>query len=533
MKNRTRTSSSGRLVRSLLPLILSIAFLCAGCGRNAKDGEPTVSTGAPSPAATASEPGSSAPAATASEAVSSAPAAPETDTPDPVETQLPEPESTEALSSPADSGGEALPSESTSPELSQDERDMALIQEFLAQQPLAEVYAYRHLPSGGVFVALIDRSGYWHDDINDRDLVSMDFYIVEPGEHGLSFHELGEWDWDADKIYIFYDEDWEMRVKGAYDGCTTNYESGFSWHIGESGEEAIIFVFPNLEYPAYNTGIPKVEYRLSPFYQMEPSDSLGTVPVSLQYEGWNDDYPAWVFVVDREDIDAGYELHYMDYVLTGSELLNNSWRIGNATPIEQYIAEWIHQSEEEEESGQAEWVNPNDPEIVDEEIAGIQQALEQLRSLWEEHREELEPIAREMLDLNHIFIEETGDTGAYYPAYSIQDGIRFSASRVEFSEEVRQRVGSLEKTLEACLPEWGILYADVEGEGWHRIADSEIAAFWVSLYNPDIDDSDCDANSNYCEAALCCSKDPNAAAMPYFEVEWLDDHWFLYYEWKE
>ena len=243
----------------------------------------------------------------------------------------------------AEDSSSATDSEETSPI----EQDETLIQGFLAQNESAELCGYCHVPSGGVFASFIDHSINVHDDINNRDLYFMNFYIIKNEENYLSPEELDIYDVFEKKYYLFYDEDWEKRINGAYDGTTTSYKSCFYWHTGEIGEEAIIFVFPNIEYPAYDTGIPTVEYKLSQFYQIEPSDSLGTVPVCLQYKGWNDDYPAWVFVVDKEDIYAEYELHYMDYVLTGTELLNKSWRIGNATPIEQYLDEWIHQSEEE------------------------------------------------------------------------------------------------------------------------------------------------------------------------------------------
>ena len=121
--------------------------------------------------------------------------------------------------------------------------------------------------------------------------------------------------------------------------------------------------------------------------------------------------------------------------------------------------------------------------------------------------------------------EKTGNIDAYCPVYSIRDGISFHDPKFEFSEEVTQRVEMLGNNLEDFSSAWGIMYAYVEGEGWHRIVDSDISSYWLFLYNR--------ANCFYCEVALCYSEKADASVMPFFQVEWLDDHWFLYYEWKE
>ena len=85
----------------------------------------------------------------------------------------------------------------------------------------------------------------------------------------------------------------------------------------------MIFISPNVQYPC-------VPYEESEWYEQIPTDSLGSEPLMIQHPRWRDNYPVWVFAIPEDRIDESYELHYVDYVLTGSDLLNNTWQNGDA-----------------------------------------------------------------------------------------------------------------------------------------------------------------------------------------------------------
>ena len=128
------------------------------------------------------------------------------------------------------------------------------------------------------------------------------------------------------KVPIFYDEDWQDRLSDENHEILTRYESGFQHFQQNDGTELVLIaVFPNR--------VTGVEYEHSEFYQLEPYDTLGTVPMTVQAAEWNEGYPAWFFVVEEANVDESYELHYDDFVLTGEDILANTWKIGEAEPM--------------------------------------------------------------------------------------------------------------------------------------------------------------------------------------------------------
>ena len=125
------------------------------------------------------------------------------------------------------------------------------------------------------------------------------------------------------KVPIFYDEDWKDRYEDENHEIVTSYDSGFVQIDGQDGDLLLIEVFPNR--------VRGVSYMESEFYGMKPGDTLDTVPMEVLTSEWNEGYPAWFFVIDPKYITADYELHYGAYVLTGTDILEKTWTIGEAT----------------------------------------------------------------------------------------------------------------------------------------------------------------------------------------------------------
>ena len=64
-----------------------------------------------------------------------------------------------------------------------------------------------------------------------------------------------------------------------------------------------------------------------------PKDTLGTKALRFQQNDWHNGYPLWIFAIPLDQIDESYELCFGDYVLTGNDILNHTWHIGNATTL--------------------------------------------------------------------------------------------------------------------------------------------------------------------------------------------------------
>ena len=122
---------------------------------------------------------------------------------------------------------------------------------------------------------------------------------------------------DGVDVYIFYDEDWESN--------NIVYKSKYIYVTGDAGTDVLVFVTPNFRIYSREKMTPA---------DVEPWDTLQTKPMVLPDEDWFDS-PIWIFDLSLDDIDESYELHYADWVLTGTDILNKTWQIGDA-PIMQF-----------------------------------------------------------------------------------------------------------------------------------------------------------------------------------------------------
>lgn len=191
-----------------------------------------------------------------------------------------------------------------------------------------EIYGSWWLPSGGILLAnpAPERS---NDSFTFMEWVVLD-YLDGEIKTDIWSNRLQVCGYKEGAIHIFYDEDWEARIFDDKTLDCTYYDSCFFWHTGYKGTEAIIIVIPNVHVNLMGLTVP---YEKSEFYQQVPTDSLDTVPIEILYPGYNYDYPVWIFAIDEKKIDKSYEMHYLDYVLTGGDILSNTWSIGNAPPI--------------------------------------------------------------------------------------------------------------------------------------------------------------------------------------------------------
>ena len=116
---------------------------------------------------------------------------------------------------------------------------------------------------------------------------------------------------------IFYDEDWE--------NIEALYGSSFERKATNTGEDFLVYVVPN-QYQKQDS--PDWEdWEESSYYNEIPWDTLDTLPTLLYDEsGW----PIWIFDIPAASVNTEYELHFADFVLTGTDLAEGKWTIGNA-----------------------------------------------------------------------------------------------------------------------------------------------------------------------------------------------------------
>ena len=116
---------------------------------------------------------------------------------------------------------------------------------------------------------------------------------------------------------IFYDEDWE--------NIEALYGSSFERKATNTGEDFLVYVVPN-RYQKQDS--PDWEdWEESSYYNEIPWDTLDTLPTLLYDEsGW----PIWIFDIPAASVNTEYELHFADFVLTGTDLAEGKWTIGNA-----------------------------------------------------------------------------------------------------------------------------------------------------------------------------------------------------------
>ena len=184
-----------------------------------------------------------------------------------------------------------------------------------------DCYGYTYLPKGGMLIMLYNPVNPYETDEMYLELLQIE--ITDGKVNGNGFMYLG---YVKGKVPIFYDEDWQDRLSDESHETLTRYESGFQHFQQNDGTELVLIaVFPNR--------VTGVEYERSEFYQLKPYDTLGTVPMTVQAPEWNDGYPAWFFVVEEANVDDSYELHYDGFVLSGTDIHSNTWRIGKAEPM--------------------------------------------------------------------------------------------------------------------------------------------------------------------------------------------------------
>ena len=116
---------------------------------------------------------------------------------------------------------------------------------------------------------------------------------------------------------IFYDEDWE--------NIEALYGSSFERKATNTGEDFLVYVVPN-QYQKQDS--PDWEdWEESSYYNEIPWDTLGTQPTLLFDEF---DWPIWIFDIPAASVNTEYELHFADFVLTGTDLAEGKWTIGKA-----------------------------------------------------------------------------------------------------------------------------------------------------------------------------------------------------------
>ena len=121
---------------------------------------------------------------------------------------------------------------------------------------------------------------------------------------------------DEPYVKIFYDADWQGKIK--------EYNSQYIVIEANGQKDVLIFVMQNYDHEH------ETAYVDSPMYGIEPSDTPGTVPMTVHDPNWFRDYPMWVFEVPMEDIDETYALTYGEWVLTAEDILNHTWQNGDA-----------------------------------------------------------------------------------------------------------------------------------------------------------------------------------------------------------
>ena len=172
--------------------------------------------------------------------------------------------------------------------------------------------AWKNLPSGAVF-AFWDQ-GY-DPTFNEHQIGNVAIQAVD-GE--LQYKMVFLYD-DNVETRIFYREDWE-RQNGII------YPSSFQYYTNPLNEKVDVLIAVGQNYEI-DQSYPEAEDGLT------PEDTLGTKPLKFQQKSWNNGYPLWVFAIPLEKIDESYALRFGEYVLTGNDILDHTWKIGGAATL--------------------------------------------------------------------------------------------------------------------------------------------------------------------------------------------------------
>lgn len=176
-----------------------------------------------------------------------------------------------------------------------------------------EFPAWMELPSGAVFV-------FWnleHENVfNEHEYATAAIQAVN-GE--LQYRAVFFYD-DNVQTRIFYREDWEQQQD-------IEYPSSFQYYQNPENDKIDVLIAVGQNYEEQE------KYTESDNDKLLPKDTLGTKALRFQQNDWHNGYPLWIFAIPLDQIDESYELCFGDYVLTGNDILNHTWHIGNATTL--------------------------------------------------------------------------------------------------------------------------------------------------------------------------------------------------------
>ena len=176
-----------------------------------------------------------------------------------------------------------------------------------------EFPAWMELPSGAVFVV-------W--DVGYDDVIKEHQYMtaaIQAVNGELKYRMVFFYD-DNVQTRIFYREDWEQQK-------SMEYPSSFQYYQNPDNDKIDVLIVVGQNYEE------RQKYTESDGDKLTPEDTLGTKPLCFQQDDWNNGYPLWIFAIPLEQIDESYELRFNDYVLTGHDILNHTWSIGNAATL--------------------------------------------------------------------------------------------------------------------------------------------------------------------------------------------------------
>ena len=149
---------------------------------------------------------------------------------------------------------------------------------------------------GGGYLVVFDITQDWFDSKS----FSYNLYTIKDGELDVEEEIFRQ----NNSIVIFY-----------YD--LTGGFSVFVPYEGFKGTDYLVYVCPDMSFGRTFETTPDRDYV--------PFDTLDTKPLMIQDENYQGNCPVWIFDVPAQSVDESYELHYGDFVLTGSDLMSNSW----------------------------------------------------------------------------------------------------------------------------------------------------------------------------------------------------------------
>lgn len=173
--------------------------------------------------------------------------------------------------------------------------------------------AWMELPSGAVFALW----NYGKNELaGDHALAQVVVQIVD----GNTQTKLVFMHDDNVETRIFYRGDWE-QLDDFY------FPSSFQYYTNPVNGEIDVLIAVGQNHQRGTS------YQASTDDKDTPEDSIGTEPLCFRQKTWNEGYPLWFFAVPLDEIDRDYTLRYGNYVLTGDDILSQSWKIGDAPEL--------------------------------------------------------------------------------------------------------------------------------------------------------------------------------------------------------